>query len=258
MTRLSRQSGPPLMSISIVTAVFNRKDTIAQTLDSVARQSQPAFEHIVQDGRSADGTVDTVSGRRDLRIRLKSEPDGGIYDAINRGIARTSGDIIGLLHSDDVFADDHVLARVARAMRDSGIDGAYGDLDYVAAANPARVVRRWRSGEFTPERLARGWMPPHPTLFLRRRVFQRFGLYDTSYRISGDYDAMLRYLARGQIRLAYIPEVLVRMRLGGESNGSLGRLMRKSVEDYRAIRTNSVGGMTTLALKKTSKLRQFI
>ncbi|MGR3803838.1 glycosyltransferase family 2 protein [Marinibacterium profundimaris] len=253
-----RVDSPPSLSISIVTAVFNRRDTIGQALDSVAAQSFAAAEHLVQDGLSRDGTAEVVLRRRDARIRLVSEPDTGIYDAINRAIARSRGEIIGLLHSDDVFASARVLSRVADALSDPAVDGVYGDLDYVSAADPGRILRRWRSGDWSPDRLARGWMPPHPTLFLRRRVYERYGLYDPGYRISGDYDAMLRYLTRGHIRLAYIPEVLVRMRTGGASNGSLGRILRKSREDYRAIRSNGVGGLRTLVMKNTTKLRQFL
>jgi len=133
----------------------------------------------------------------------------------------------------------------------------YGDLDYVAKDNPSRVIRRWRSGEYDRRRLARGWMPPHPTLFLRRSVIERLGGYDTDYQIAADYEAILRYLGPGAIRLAYLPEVLVKMRLGGESNRSIARMVRKSREDYRALRTSKVGGVSALVWKNLSKLPQF-
>lgn len=162
------------------------------------------------------------------------------------------------MHSDDVFASDDVLTKVAAAFQDSKIDGVYGDLQYVAADDTNRVIRHWRAGEYHPRLINRGWMPPHPTLYLRREVFDRFGLYDPSFRISADYDAMLRYLVKGKIQLAYIPEVLVKMRVGGESNSSLGRILRKSREDLRAMRNNGIGGFGTLAAKNLSKLGQFI
>ena len=148
--------------------------------------------------------------------------------------------------------------RKLEAMSDPRVDGVYGDLEYVSAGCTTRVIRHWRSGEYEPAKLARGWMPPHPTLYLRREVFAAYGLYDTGFRIAADYDAILRYLVKGKIKLAYIPEVMVRMRVGGESNRSLGRILSKSREDYRAIRRNGVGGIGTLARKNFSKLGQFI
>lgn len=245
------------LKISIITATFNRVDTVAEALASVAGQTWPQVEHIVIDGASTDGTLQVIEAQRDRLAVLVSEPDGGIYDALNKGYARSSGDVIGLMHSDDFYADERVLERVALAFADSAVDGVYGDLDYVARADPARIIRRWRSGTYQRSRLAHGWMPPHPTLFLRRSVIEQWGGFDTSFRIAADYDAMLRYLARGNIRLAYIPEVLVKMRVGGESNRSLSRILRKSREDYTALRRNEVGGLGALVLKNLSKVRQF-
>lgn len=247
-----------MLKISIVTASFNRVDTIAQALASVQGQTWPAVEHIVIDGASTDGTLAVIEAQRDRLAVLVSEPDGGIYDALNKGFARASGDVVGLMHSDDFYADDRVLARVAQAFADPAVDGVYGDLDYVAKADPSRIIRRWRSGAYQRSRLAHGWMPPHPTLFLRRAVIEQWGGFDTGFRIAADYDAMLRYLARGNIRLAYIPEVLVKMRVGGESNRSLSRILKKSREDYTALRRNEVGGLWALAWKNLGKLGQFV
>jgi len=245
------------VKITVITAVYNRVGTIGQALESVLSQSHRDIEHVVQDGGSTDGTLDVLREVADPRLHLVSAPDRGIYDAINKGIARASGDVIGLMHSDDFFAAPDVLSRVAHEFEAPEIDGVYGDLTYVSAQNPDRVIRYWRSGAYTPAKLRRGWMPPHPTLYLRREVFENHGLYDTSFRISADYDAMLRYLVRGQIRLAYIPDVMVKMRVGGESNKSLGKIVQKSREDYRAIRRNGVGGIGTLAVKNLSKISQF-
>ena len=246
------------MKISVVTAVYNRVATIGDAITSVRAQTHDNVEHVIQDGGSKDGTLEVVRAAVDPATVIISERDDGIYDAINRGIRNASGDVIGLMHSDDFFADETVLAKVAAAFADPQVDGVYGDLEYVAADDPRRVVRYWRSGQYAPALLKRGWMPPHPTLYLRRHVFDRFGLYDTSFSIAADYDAMLRYLVQGQIRLAYVPEVLVRMRLGGESNRSLERIVRKSREDLRAIRRNGVGGLGTLAAKNFSKIGQFV
>ena len=246
------------MKISVVTAVYNRQTTIAQAMQSVRSQTYGLVEHILQDGGSSDATLEIIAETAGPDTHLHSEPDGGIYDAINRGIARAKGDVIGLMHSDDYFANDEVLTRVATAFTDSNVDGVYGDLDYVATTDTSRVIRSWKSGEMTRAKLKRGWMPPHPTLYLRRSVFERFGDYDTSYQISADYDAMLRWLWAGQVRLAYIPEVLIKMRVGGESNRSLGRVLQKSREDYRALRSNEVGGVFALVNKNLSKIGQFV
>lgn len=245
------------MKISIVTAVFNRAGTIADALRSVESQKHLNVEHIIQDGGSTDGTLDLIGHFGASSAQLVSEPDTGIYDAINRGIRRASGDIVGLMHSDDFFANDEVLERIAGAFNDPVVDGVYGDLDYVSASDTGKIVRRWRSGPYRPELLKRGWMAPHPTLYLRREVFDRWGLYDTSMSIAADYEAMLRYLVKGKIRLAYIPEVLVKMRVGGESNRSLSRILQKSREDYTALRRHGVGGINTLLAKNFSKLEQF-
>ncbi|WP_322891581.1 MULTISPECIES: glycosyltransferase family 2 protein [unclassified Yoonia] len=245
------------MKISVVTAVRNGAATLPRMLDSLRAQTHPDLEHVVQDGASTDGTVELLRAQGLAGMALVSAADGGIYEAINAGIRRATGDVIGLLHADDVLADSTILARVAEVLADPAIDGAYGDLHYVARADPSRVIRHWRAGAFSPRALARGWMPPHPTLYLRREVFDRAGLYDTSYRISGDYDGMLRFLTTGQVRLAYIPHVMVRMQMGGASNRSFAQMIRKSREDYRAIRRHGVGGIGTLVAKNLGKLPQF-
>ncbi|WP_390584470.1 glycosyltransferase family 2 protein [Erythrobacter sp. MTPC3] len=245
------------MKISVVTAVYNRVETVGAAITSVQSQTYDNVEHVVQDGGSSDGTLDTVRALATSSTQLVSERDEGIYDAINRGISRASGDVIGLMHSDDAFAHDRVLEQVAAHFEDPAVDGVYGDLQYVAADNLDRVIRHWRSREYSPDLLAKGWMPPHPTLYLRREVFDAHGLYDTSFDIAADYDAMLRYLAKGRITLSYLPEVLVKMRVGGESNRSIERILRKSREDLRALRKNGVGGFGALVRKNTSKLGQF-
>ena len=246
-----------LPTISVVTAVYNRKATIAEAMQSVAVQTYGHVEHVSQDGASTDGTRAIIRDLASPTVKIESQPDKGIYDAINKGIGRASGDIIGLMHSDDFFANESVLADVANAFTDLDIDGVYGDLDYVAADDTGRIIRKWRSGEYNPNRLRMGWMPPHPTVYLRRDVFATWGTYDTSFQIAADYDAMLRYLAKGKIRLAYIPKVMVKMRVGGESNRSIARILKKSQEDYRALKTNGVGGLGALAAKNFSKLGQF-
>lgn len=245
------------MKITIITVVFNRVDSIAQAVASLQAQTHPDIEHVVIDGASTDGTLDILRACLDEGAVLVSEPDKGIYDALNKGLARATGEVIGLMHSDDLFADPNVLADVAKAIADPAVDAVYGNLEYVAKSDTSRVIRYWRSGEFDPKKLGWGWMPPHPTLFLRRGVIERWGGFDTEFRIAADYDAILRYFSKGKIRAAYIPRVLVKMRLGGESNRSLARIWLKSREDYQALRRNGVGGLGALAWKNLSKLGQF-
>jgi glycosyltransferase len=245
------------LKISIVTAVYNRVDFVADAVRSVQEQTWPDVEHIVIDGGSTDGTLQVLRECLSASAVLVSEPDYGIYDALNKGFARATGDVIGLMHSDDFYADKQVLESVASAFSSFGVDAVYGDLDYVGKSDPARVVRRWRSGEFSAVKLSHGWMPPHPTLFLRRSVVERLGGFDSSFRISADYDAILRYFFQGQIHPTYIPRVLVKMRVGGESNRSFSRIWLKTREDYIALRKNGVGGLGALIRKNVGKVKQF-
>ena len=249
------QPKPP--HFSIITAVWNRAATVHQAVQSLTAQHFEHFEHIVQDGGSSDGTLAVLEALADPRMKVRSEPDGGIYDALNRALVRCSGQIIGLLHSDDFYAHADVLGDVAQRFDETGADAVYGDLDYVSASDPARIVRRWRAGEFRPSDLRRGWMPPHPALFLRRSVVDRLGGFDTDFEIAADYDAILRYFGSGSISASYLPQVLVKMRLGGASNRSLGRVLLKSREDYRALRKNGVGGIGTVVCKNLRKVAQF-
>jgi glycosyltransferase involved in cell wall biosynthesis len=245
------------MRISVVTAVYNRRDTVAQAIESVLSQTYPDVETILIDGASTDGTLEVLLPYRQHLDVFVSERDLGIYDALNKGIERASGDVVGFLHADDLFDNREVLLRVAEAFADPQVEAVYGDLVYVRHGNVDQVVRHWRAGQFEPSALRRGWMPPHPTFYVRRRVYQRLGLFDTSYRIAADYESVLRFLGRGGIRATYIPQVLVRMRLGGASNRSLNNILRKSREDLRALRGHGIGGIGTVLRKNLGKLSQF-
>ena len=245
------------MKISIITAVYNNCETIAAALDSVLEQTGADVELIVIDGGSTDGTLAVLTGYADRLAVLVSEPDRGIYDALNKGIRWASGEVVGLLHSDDLFADGSVLKRVAEAFADPQVAAVYGDLLYVRKNNPDEVVRYWRAGAFSRARLGWGWMPPHPTFYVRRAVYERLGVFNTKYHIAADYDCILRFLGKGGVQVGYIPEVLVKMRVGGASNRSLKNILRKSQEDYRALKNNGVGGIGALVWKNLSKLPQF-
>ena len=246
------------MKISVITAVYNSEDTVGEAIASVASQSYPDIEHIIVEGASSDRSLNAIEAARHERMSLVSEPDQGIYDALNKGIARATGDVVGFLHSDDFLAHGDALARVAQAFEDPGVDAVFSDLDYVSQSDPSRVVRHWSTGDFHPRRLKYGWMPAHPTLYLRREVYDRCGGFDTAFGISADYDFILRYFSQASGRSAYIPEVLYKMRLGGVSNRDLGKIRQKMAEDLLAIRRNGTGGMHTLAFKNLSKVGQFL
>jgi glycosyltransferase len=247
-----------VITVSVITACYNAATTLPDTLTSIHSQTHPAVESVVIDGNSVDGTVEVIRALHGGRGPWISEPDAGIYDALNKGIRRSSGDVVGFLHADDTLAHPRVLADIAACFEDPEVEACYGDLVYVRREDPETVVRYWRSQPFKPDRLRRGWMPPHPTLYMRRSLYDRHGGFDTRYRIAADYDNMLRLLTRVDGRVVYLPEVLVRMRLGGASNRSLHNIWRKSVEDYQALRVNHVGGWQALAIKNLSKLPQFI
>lgn len=246
------------MKISVITAVFNRVGTVREAVESVQAQSHDDVEHIVVDGASTDGTLEVLQLCLSKSARLFSEKDKGIYDALNKGLRLASGDVIGFMHSDDFFADSSVLSDVAIAFADPDVMAVYGDLQYVDKVDTDRVIRNWKSGVFKPERLRRGWMPPHPTLYVRRSVVEKLGGFDTTFKIAADYDSVLRYFSSPSFKVRYVPRVLVKMRVGGESNRSISRILRKTREDYRALRQNRVGGLVALFFKNVSKVGQFI
>jgi glycosyltransferase len=246
-----------MLKISIVTAVYNNRTTIGQALDSLLSQTYSNIESLVIDGGSTDGTLEVI-GRYSSRLGfLISEPDYGIYDALNKGIKNATGDVIGFLHSDDVFEDNEVLERIAAAFQDSAVDAIYGDLVYVRHDDIRKVIRYWIAGNFNASQLSRGWMPPHPTFYVRRAIYENLGGFDIRYQISADYDTILRFLFKSNIRTFYIPQVLIRMRAGGLSNRSFRGIMRKSYEDLCILRRNKVGGIFALLCKNLRKLNQF-
>lgn len=246
------------MEISVITATYNCAATILDCLSSVTAQTHTEREHIVIDGMSTDGTIETVKAHDKQVDVLIREPDRGIYDALNKGIARAKGEVIGFLHADDFYPHKDVLTWIAHAFEYPQVQAIYGDLRYVSGSDPSRVVRNWRAGPYAPHRLAWGWMPPHPTFYVRREVYEQHGAFDTTYQIAADYDCMLRLLTRLDGRVFYIPKTLVHMRTGGISNRSLHNILIKSSEDLRALRRNKVGGARALLWKNFSKLSQFL
>ncbi|MBT8634574.1 glycosyltransferase family 2 protein [Polynucleobacter paneuropaeus] len=248
------------MKITIITAVFNRVEMISSAIRSVQSQNYSSVEHVIIDGSSSDGTVECINLLSSNTTVLISEPDEGIYDALNKGLAISSGEIIGLLHSDDFFADQNILTEIAKVFSDPTIGIVYGDLDYVDRFDVNRTIRRWRSDAFTSKSIGQGWMPPHPTLFIRRSLIEGVGRFDLAYRISADYDLILRLFAKKENNSAYLAKVLVKMRVGGESNKSILAILRKSHEDFCILRKNNFSSFSSfyiLFLKNISKIKQF-
>ncbi|WP_220710345.1 glycosyltransferase family 2 protein [Enterobacter cancerogenus] len=246
------------MRISIITATYNSEKTLQDTLCSLERQTYPDIEYIIIDGDSKDNTLTVVKENCTRVSKIICEPDKGIYDALNKGILAASGDVIGFLHSDDLLAYDDAVADIVDTFEKTACDAVYGDLEYVTQQDTTKRVRLWKSGAFSRLKMQLGWMPPHPSFYMKRSCYSKLGHFSLNYRISADYDSLLRYILINRINVAYLPKVLVKMRIGGISNRSLSSMMSKSLEDIRIMRTNSMIWPLALAYKNLSKLPQFI
>ncbi len=247
------------MSLSIITVCLNSAKTIGYTLESIGSQTYRDIEHIVVDGASTDGTVELVRGFSPQVARMISEPDRGLYDAMNKGIAAASGTYTGFLNADDVYADPDVLSKVADAFAGRSCDAVHGDLLYVSGSNPDRIVRYWKSRPYRAGMFEAGWHPAHPTLFVRTELLRELGGFDTSFRYHADFDLMVRLFVERRISSVHIPEVLVCMRTGGQSNRSIRNIIRGNRESYRiAHRSGIADSPLWLARKLWYRLPQFI
>lgn len=249
-----------VLKISIITVVYNAESTILDSLASVASQTYQNVEHIVVDGASTDATLSKIEQSKHQPAALISEPDKGIYDAMNKGIAQASGDVIGLLNADDVYQDESVLAQVAAIMADSTLDACHADLVYVRSNDLSAVTRYWRSREHTSGLCFRGWMPAHPTFFLRRSSYQKIGPYRVDLRYQSDLEFCARAFEKFQIRSRYVPELWVRMRLGGVTNNSVKSMWQGNWESYRALKELGLkrNPLWYFCLKFGAKIPQFI
>ena len=246
------------MKISIITATYNSAATVNDTLVSIRGQDHPDVEHIIIDGGSRDNTLGIVSGFPHV-AKCVSEKDKGIYDAMNKGILLATGDVIGILNSDDIYTGPSVLSKVARAFEDPAVMTAYADLQYVHYDDLDKVIRTWKTGSYRKKNFYYGWMPPHPTFFVRKEVYEQTGLFDLSLRSAADYEIMLRILLKHGIPARYIPGVIVKMRAGGMSNASLWNRLRANKEDRMAWKLNELRPyFFTLYMKPLRKIPQFI
>jgi glycosyltransferase len=248
------------MKVSIITATYNSEATISDCMNSVLNQSYKNIEYILMDGGSQDSSLEIIekASKLNTNIIFKSEPDKGIYDALNKGIARATGTIIGFVHSDDFLADNDVIANIVEKFNTENADGVYGDLHYVSYENSNKIIRNWVSKPYNKKLLKNGWMPAHPTLFLKKEIYDTYGLFNMSYKIAADYDFILRVFQQKNLNFCYLKKTLIKMRVGGVSNNSVKNILQKTKEDFQAIKENNIGGFGTILLKNITKIKQFI
>jgi glycosyltransferase involved in cell wall biosynthesis len=247
------------LKVSIITVVYNGAATIRHCIDSVLSQDYGSIEYIIIDGNSTDGTLEIIKSYGSAVYKLVSEPDKGIYDAMNKGIALATGEVIGILNADDFYAGKTVISEVADAMIRSGADGCYGDLNYVDGQDETVIRRNWVSGNYKPNSFWFGWMPPHPTFFVRKKCYENYGDFRLDLGSAADYEIMLRFILKNGIKLTYIPKVLVKMRTGGVSNSNVKNRLKANSNDRKAWQVNGIKPwFFTLWLKPVRKITQFI
>lgn len=248
------------MKISIITVSYNSEQFLENCIQSVVAQNYTNIEYIIIDGASTDNTNNIVRKYKEHITLFISEPDKGMYHAINKGLKMCTGEMVGLLHSDDILESESTISAIVKQATATKADLLYGDLLYVQQADTSEVVRYWQAGRFTKSKLLAGWMPPHPTVYVRRNLLRQYGFYHLDYRIAADYDWMLRFLSQ-TIAVTYLPQVLVRMRMGGASNKNFKNILIKMQDDMRALQRNKIGLFFTipftLILKNVRKISQF-
>jgi len=246
------------MKVSIITVSYNSASTIEHTINSVINQDYPDIEYIIVDGKSTDGTLDIIKKYENRISNLISEKDEGIYSAINTGIQLATGDILGILHSDDFYVDNQVISKVVQTFISKSVDAVYADLVYVFKDDTDKIFRYWKAGEYKHGLFRKGWMPPHPTFFVKKEIYDRYGLYNTKLSLAADYELMLRFIHKMKVPLSYLPQVLVKMRVGGRGNISLSQRLKANREDRLAWKLNGLKpGAFTLLLKPLLKVKQY-
>ena len=247
------------MKISVVTVVYNAVTTIEDTIKSVINQDHNDIEHLVIDGGSTDGTMEIVNRYKDHLAIIVSEQDDGIYDAMNKGIELATGYVIGNLNADDWYADNGVLSRVAHAFtKNKEVDAVYGDIVYVTKEEPYKIVRYWKSEPYHDGLFEKGWMPAHPSFFVKREIYSRYGKFDLDLKIQSDFELTMRLIAINKIKTLYLPGVMVKMRMGGVTNNRISNIIKGTLEAYRACRKNGLAVTPFFIIRKVlSRLPQF-
>ena len=244
--------------ISIITVVLNRKDTIECAIKSVLGQSYENIEYIIIDGGSTDGTLEIIKNYKDKIAKFVSGKDKGIFDAMNKGIKMASGDIVGLLNADDFYTTNNVIEKVVKTFQKKNIDCLWGDLVYVGKNNTDKVIRYWKFSEREEGKFKKGWMPPHPTFFVKKEIYEKYGIFNLDFPISADYEIMLRFLEKYKISSCYLPQIFVKMRIGGQSNRSFSNRIKGNIECYKSWKINGLRiHPFAIFLKSLSKIGQY-
>jgi glycosyltransferase involved in cell wall biosynthesis len=227
------------MKVSIITVVFNNKKSIKDAILSVLNQDYPLIEYIIIDGMSSDGTIEVINEFKNKVSKFISEKDNGIYDAMNKGIKNATGEIIGLLNSDDVYENNQAISKIVESFKINNTDSVFGDIVYINAFNK-KILRSWRPGKFVKGSFKKGWHLPHPAFFVKKKIFERYGLFDPKLDVSADFELSLRFLERYNISSYYIPETIVRMRVGGKSRSSIKNIITGNINALKAFKINNI------------------
>jgi glycosyltransferase len=247
-----------MAKISIITVTYNSAQTLEHTIQSVLSQTYSNIEYIIVDGKSTDNTLEIIEKYKNKISQFISEKDDGLYHAINKGIELATGDIIGILHADDFYINENVLSKVTETFTKTNAEAVYADLYYVDKDNTDKIIRTWKSGVYKASSFLWGWMPPHPTFFVKKDAYTKYGLFNTTLRSAADYEIMLRLLFKHKIKVAYLPEFIVKMRVGGQSNASVTNRVKANNEDRLTWKLNDLKPyFFTLTLKPLRKLTQF-
>lgn len=247
------------MKVSIITVTYNSVDTLLDTIESVRNQTYPNIEYIIVDGNSNDGTLKFIKSNQDIVSKWVSESDEGIYDAMNKGLCMATGDIIGILNADDFYADSKVVEDMVNVFRTTHCEGCYADLDYVIANDLEKIQRKWKAGKYKKGSFYNGWMPPHPTVFIKKEIYDKYGNFNLDLGTAADYEIMLRFIHKNNIKVEYLPRTLIKMRTGGASNSTILNRIKANSNDRKAWKVNNLEPrFYTLSLKPLRKIIQFL
>lgn len=246
------------LKVSIITITFNAEKTIENTIQSVITQTYKNIEYIVIDGKSTDNTLNIINKYSHQISKIISEKDNGLYDAINKGINLATGDVIALIHADDFYINNNIISNYVEKFNQTNVDAVYANLYYVNANDTSKIIRKWNSGNYKSNLFKWGWMPPHPTVVIKKKCYTQFGNYKLNYKTAADYECMLRLIHVNKIKLAYLNQFVIKMRIGGKSNQSLKNRLNANKEDKKAWQENKVKPyFFTLILKPLRKIFQF-